>query len=165
MKIFISYSKVDSVSADIIYNELLNRDFSPWLDEKNLLPGQEWAVEIKREIEKSDFCIILLSNKSVNKRGFFHKEICKALDVLETIPENCIYIIPLRLDDCKVPEKIKKYQWVDLFSDWNSGIEKTVQAIYSQISPEKDQEKYKQKRCFEYIKTAYIRFSYSSSKA
>ena len=39
--------------------------FEPWLDEEELLPGQEWAREIPRALQTSDFILIFLSRISV----------------------------------------------------------------------------------------------------
>jgi hypothetical protein len=59
--------------------------------------------------------IVCLSETSVNKAGFVQKEIRFALDVADEQPEGRIYIIPLRLKECDVPERLKKWHWIDLF--------------------------------------------------
>ena len=45
------------------------------------------------------------------------KEIVYALDVADEQPEGTIYIIPVKLEQCSVPSRLSRYQWVDLFSD------------------------------------------------
>jgi hypothetical protein len=82
-KIFISYAKVDLPTARQIYEDLLIAGLDPWLDEKNLLPGQNWQYEIKKAIKASRFVIAILSNKSVSKRGFVQREIKLALQTLD----------------------------------------------------------------------------------
>jgi hypothetical protein len=86
-----------------------------WLDEETLLPGQDWAWEIQRAIQTSDFILIFLSRSSVAKRGYVQREMKLALDVLQELPEGTIHTIPVRLDDCEVPESFRRYQWVNLF--------------------------------------------------
>jgi len=56
-----------------------------------------------------------LSNNSINKEGYVQKEIRLALDAADEKPEETIFLIPARLEDCKVPSRLGKYQWVDLF--------------------------------------------------
>ncbi len=66
--------------------------------------------------------------------GEIHKQIRQAIDVLEEYPENDIYFIPARLDDCQIPfDELRKYQWVDLFpqSEWFNGINKILKAVGS----------------------------------
>jgi hypothetical protein len=42
-----------------------------------------------------------------------------------------IIIIPVRLNDCKIPSygSLDKIQYVDLFPDWKEGFEKILKAI------------------------------------
>jgi CheY-like chemotaxis protein len=44
------------------------------------------------------------------------KETRYALDVAEEKPEGTIFIAPVRLEECSVPERLSKYQWVDLYN-------------------------------------------------
>ena len=39
-----------------------------------------------------------------------------ALDVADEKPEGMIFLIPVRLEDCNVPSRISRYQWIDLFA-------------------------------------------------
>jgi len=41
----------------------------------------------------------------------FQKELRRSLEVAEEIPVGDIYVIPVKLDDCEVPESLKKYHW------------------------------------------------------
>jgi hypothetical protein len=87
----------------------------PWLDEKDILPGQDWELEIRKAVKNSDIVIVCLSKSSITKRGFVQKEIKLALDVADEQPEGTIFLIPLRLDDCEVPQRLRSVQWVDYF--------------------------------------------------
>jgi hypothetical protein len=53
----------------------------------------------------------------VESEGFFHKELNLALDTAEEKPEGTIFIIPIRLDICEVPQRLSQYQYVDYFGD------------------------------------------------
>jgi DNA-binding NarL/FixJ family response regulator len=66
-KIFISYAKEDFPKAYAIYEILRQKEFSPWIDSENLLPGQDWQLEIEKAVEKCNFFIACLSNISVSK--------------------------------------------------------------------------------------------------
>jgi len=79
------------------------------------MPGQDWDLEIQKAVHKSDTVVVCLSNSSITKEGYIQKEIRFALDVADEKPEGTIFLIPARLEDCSVPNRISRFQWVDLF--------------------------------------------------
>jgi hypothetical protein len=129
--IFISYAKEDTETIRLLYQKLKDIGFVPWLDEENLLPGVNWRDEIETNIEKSDFVLVCLSKKSINKQGFVQKEVVYALDVAQSMPEGKIFIIPVRLEECDIPRRLGKIQWVDLYLPGGYG--KLEMAIRSDI--------------------------------
>jgi TIR domain len=132
-RIFIAYAAEDGAAADRLYAALEERGFSPWLDRRKLLPGQNWPRRIEDAIASSDFFIACFSGKSVRKRGGFQAEIRFALDCAVRIPLDDVFLIPVRLDECKVPARIQREtQYVDLFPEWNSGFARILQIIERQ---------------------------------
>jgi len=113
--IFLSYAKEDKERVRRIYRRLIAERLNVWWDLANLLPGQEWEKVIVNTIKNAHCVIVFLSNYSVNKRGYIQKEIRVALEAAEKIPEGEIFIIPVRLDECLVPEGLTKWQWIDGF--------------------------------------------------
>jgi hypothetical protein len=63
----------------------------------------------------------------VSKRGFIQREIRVALDISLEMLESDIYLLPVRLDDCRVMENLNAHQWVDLFEE--DGWVRLVEAI------------------------------------
>ncbi len=114
--VFISYAREDQGPARDLFEFLKRSGFRPWMDKENLIPGMTWENEIERAVGKSHLQIFLLSPRSVGKRGVFQKEIRLALSKAEQMLESDISIIPIRIDDCEVPDALQKYQWVD-YSD------------------------------------------------
>ena len=49
------------------------------------------------------------------------------MDVADKQPEGTIFIIPLRLEVCDVPERLRSWQWVNLFEE--DGYERLVMAF------------------------------------
>ncbi len=84
-------------------------------------------MEIKKEVRNSDMCLICLSSKSVSKEGFVQKEISFALNVAEEKPEGTIYIVPIKLEDCDLPEKLSRWHYAEYFKD--GGYDKLLKAI------------------------------------
>lgn len=67
-------------------------------------------------MEAADIVIVFLSTTSVSKEGYIQKELRYALDIALEKPEGTIFIIPVRLDDCVIPRKIKDLQYIDFLS-------------------------------------------------
>jgi len=121
-KVFISYAREDYDFAYKLYLSLKEIGTDPWLDRKNLLPGQRWQPAIESAIQNADFFIAVLSENSIGKRGYVQKELRIGLDVLDLIPDTEIFLIPIRIENCSPANKtIKELQWVDFYPDWNEG--------------------------------------------
>ena len=95
--------------------KLKDDGFTPWLDEEDILPGQDWESEIRRAVRASHVVVVCLSESSLTKEGYVQKEIRLALDEAERKPPDTIFLIPARLEPCEVPDRLKGWQWVDLF--------------------------------------------------
>lgn len=121
-QVFVAYVKEDAEPAGRLYDALETAGFSPWMDIRKLLPGQNWPRAIEAAIEASDFFVACYSLNSVRKKGGFQAEIRYALDCARRIPLDEIFIVPVRLDRCPVPRSIQReLQYVDLFPDWARG--------------------------------------------
>lgn len=115
LKVFISYAKEDRDSALHYYDLLMQEGASPWLDEKKLLPGQNWEAEIERAFSDANVVVLLISKRSVTKRGFVQREANEAINRLRYKQPTDIYVIPLLLEPCDVPNHIAdRLQYVDL---------------------------------------------------
>jgi hypothetical protein len=118
LKVFLCHSSSDKPYVRKIYEyltELPNVD--PWLDEKKLLPGDDWQLEIENAVRTSDVVLVCLSKMSINKEGFVQKEIKYALDVADEKPAGTIFIVPLKIEECLVPKRLSQFQWLDYFAD------------------------------------------------
>jgi len=129
LRVFICHGKGDKAIARKLHESLDSLGINPWFDEENLLPGQDWELEIIKAVQESDIVLVCLSTKSVQKTGFIQKEIKLALDAADKRPEGKIFLIPVRIDDCDIPSRLKSRQWVDLFDE--RGFERLVLALKS----------------------------------
>lgn len=94
-KVFIAYVKEDAGAAALLYDVLEAAGFSPWLDARKLLPGQNWPRCIEQAIETADFFVACFSTRSVNKRGGFQAELRYALDCARRLPLEAIFLLPV----------------------------------------------------------------------
>jgi hypothetical protein len=133
--IFLSYARQNEGEALKIFNYLMSRGYDVWFDKTSLKPGQKWKPTIKVAIENASVFLALLSSESVSKRGFVQSELKTALEVLDTFPEEKIYMIPLRLDDCEVRDtRLAELHYVDLFPDFETGMAKVLTTIATSTS-------------------------------
>ena len=116
-KVFISYAHEDQSVVRSLCESLSAVGCEPWVDFKSLLPGQNWKREISSAIKHCDFFVLCLSKHSATKTGFVQKEIREALEMLELVPEGKIFLIPMRLDDCNIPESLADRHCVSLFAE------------------------------------------------
>jgi hypothetical protein len=138
-RVFIAYAKEDAEAAARLYDALEADGLKPWMDSRKLLPGQNWPRAIESGIENSDFFVACFSSASVNKRGGFQAEIRYALDCARRMPLDQIFLVPVRLNPCRVPGSIQReFQYVDLFPDWRHGIRRVVTMIGRELERRAD---------------------------
>lgn len=132
--IFISYCHEDLEFAIRLYEFLKSKKFRPWLDKKDLLPGQRWNIEITRNLKEADYIILLLSNISIKKRGYIQREFKIALDYCNEKLDDDIYIIPIKIDNCEIPDSLSQFQWIDYHSQ--NSFDQLHKALNVQINRE-----------------------------
>ena len=127
LRVFLCHASSDKARVRELRNEITAPDIEPWLDEDKLLPGHDWRLEINRAIREADVVLVCLSHNATNKQGFVQKEIRIALDVADEQPEGAIYLIPVRLEECVTPERLSRWQWVDMFQP--QGLDRLLTAL------------------------------------
>jgi formylglycine-generating enzyme required for sulfatase activity len=127
LKVFLCHASADKPTVRKLHRYLKQRGIQPWLDEVDLLPGQDWQVEIPKALQASDVILVCLSKNSVDKEGYVQKEITYALDKAMEKPEGTIFIIPAKLEDCDVPNRLSRFHWVDLTH--SDGYKRLIQSL------------------------------------
>ena len=126
-RVFLCHSSGDKPAVRRLYERLRGEGFDVWLDEKNILPGQDWDAEIRRAVRAADLVIVCLSKSSIEKAGYVQREIRMVLDLADEQPEDKIYLIPTRLEMCDVPPRLTRWHWVDLFDP--EGYDRLLSAV------------------------------------
>jgi hypothetical protein len=103
-RIFLAHAREDKLQVSKLYADLKARGLDPWLDEVDLVPGQIWKVEIPKAIRDASVFLACLSSRSVRKVGYVQNEFRLALSAFGERPPGSIYLVPVRLDDCEVPD-------------------------------------------------------------
>jgi hypothetical protein len=114
--VFLCHSSGDNEVVRGLYRRLTAAGVKCWLDEKDIRPGQKWESAIAKAIRESKYVLVCLSESSISKAGYVHREIRIALDIADSQPEDAIYLIPVRLEECEIPERLAGIQWADIFT-------------------------------------------------
>jgi formylglycine-generating enzyme required for sulfatase activity len=117
LRVFVCYASEDKSRVRELCRRLRDDGFEPWLDDEQLLPGQDWELEISAAVRSSDAVMVCLSTASVGKVGYVQKELRLVLDAAEYQPEGRIFVVPVRLEPCPVPSRLSRLQFADLFVD------------------------------------------------
>jgi hypothetical protein len=129
--IFLSYARADVAQVQELYEKLAEAGYKPWMDTKNIIGGENWQLAINRAIENADVFVAVQSSNSVNKRGAIQLELRKALEKFQEKLESDIFIIPLIIDECNIPNELKKFHWIDYRK--KDGWARLTQAIQESI--------------------------------
>ncbi len=128
LQVFLCHSSGDKAEVQAIYSRLqAEKWIYPWLDEEELLPGQDWREEIEKAVEQSHVIVVCLSPDSITKEGFVQREIRVAVDHADYMPEGTIYIIPLKLKPCEPPRKLIRWHWANYYEE--RGHERLLKAL------------------------------------
>lgn len=135
--VFVSYVRENQAQVDKLVAELQDRGISCWLDRFEILPGQRWKNAIRSAISRGAFFVACFSKDYEQKtKTYMNEELVLAIDELRQRPTDRVWFIPIKLTDCSIPDRpigagetLRSIQWIDLYTDWSSGIKKIVSVI------------------------------------
>lgn len=123
--VYISYSRKDSLIAELISRELVNNDIDIWIDKVGIEGGMNWQSEILQAINHAFAVVVLLSENSVNS-DFIRYEIGYSLG------RGDLLIIPVitgNFDFESIPSMLRAIQWLQLTPPYKESITQLVDAI------------------------------------
>lgn len=127
LKVFLCHASENKPIVQGLFDRLKADGFDPWLDSEFLLPGMDWDFEIQQAMRASDAVIVCLSEISVRKEGYVQKEIKYAQEILKEKPEGTIFLLPVQLEECKIPYGLQAVQWGKYHQP--GGYEKIVKSL------------------------------------
>src|SRR5688572_26259644 len=125
-KLFVSYSRRDSVAARKLIEAFRSIDQDVWVDWESIPPAVDWLEQIFRGIEEADAFIFMISPDSIVS------EVCKV--EINRAAQNNKRIIPIVLRDVQpkdAPENIRKLNWTFIreTDNFEEGLAKVKTAI------------------------------------
>ncbi len=109
--IFLCYGREDLVQVQQIYLRIKNAGLDPWMDKppkpyewSGVIPGNAWASVTDERLRSAKYVLAFLSSRSVEEEGYVNIELRLAAHVQTLKPANTVYLIPVLLGECKIPE-------------------------------------------------------------
>lgn len=142
--VFLSYVREDWSKVKKLHDALTAAGIPVWIDRKSIKAGARWQDSIRIAIREGDFFIVCFSsNYAERDRSYVNEEITIAIEELRQMPTNREWFIPVRLDDCRIPdrsigagESLTNIQRVDLIDDWEPGINQIIEVLRKRYAVE-----------------------------
>ena len=130
--VFLIHAHGDKKAVRKLCNCITRHNIKAWLDERELLPGQNWKREIRNAMLRSNIIIVCLSELFNKQGGYRYEELKIALEKASSLPDDEIFIIPARLENCDTPDALRHLHRVDLFEV--DGYKKLMQALKKKVA-------------------------------
>lgn len=130
---FLAYARGDSEKVRTIHDQLKKRGFMPTSDTEGFPADQDFITKTLGVLNNTELIIAFFSKFSVSKQSIVERQFNIDIEELLTkIPINQAFI-PVRLDDCKMPEILLKWR-LHYFDVFKAGeVDRLLKAIVSQI--------------------------------
>ena len=122
-KIFISYAQRDTEAANIILDRLQQAGFEPWNTPIESDSLNSIKSVIRNQIYSSDYFILLISQAAIDSAWVQYE---MEQTISNEWSQREIMVLPIKIERCKLPEYLKKFQWLDLSKDFDFGLEKMI---------------------------------------
>lgn len=126
MSVFISYNHNDSNFAERLALELTRRDIKVWKDSWRISVGDSLIQKVQDGLEGASFLCVIFSNNSLASE-WVKREITAGL--LREIEERKVLILPIVIDDCKLPLLIRDKFYADFRGDFEEGLKKLLAVL------------------------------------
>ena len=146
--VFISYVDEDSGRVDQLQRTLQAAGIPVWRDTADLWPGEDWRARIRGAITSNAlvFLACFSRNSLARSKSYQNEELVLAIGQLRQRPPERPWLIPVRLDDCEIPDRdigggrtLTSIQPVDLFGDrYDGGARRLVAAVLRILGPDAD---------------------------
>jgi hypothetical protein len=114
--IFVDYARADGERAGEILERLSAEGFKTLTDGGERAGEGGWALGDPTAFLDADFFLICLSNNAVDAKGVLLPGLKRKLDYLWRGANGQAFLIPVRLEECRVPKSLQAFECVDLFT-------------------------------------------------
>ena len=130
LQVFFAFSFKDIEFADWLAKMLQERGIRTWLATQEIKPRDDWQSKVKKSLKKSGYFLAIISNSSV-KSYWTQWEFQMAIEREKKYKSP--HVIPILIEDAKIPLYFDDRQYVDFRNCHNKGIEKIVAIIETKL--------------------------------
>ncbi len=120
-KLFFSYSRSDSTFALKLAKDLRDAGAEIWIDQLDIPAGNHWDAAVEKALNSAAYVLVILSPSSTASTN--------VMDEVSFALEAGKKIIPVLLDDCLAPFRLRRLQRIDFTTDYASGFNQLVQSL------------------------------------
>jgi hypothetical protein len=142
---FISYVREDSRRVDRLEKFLEEKGVPVWRDIHDLWPGEDWHAKIREAMAADSLAFVACfsKNSEARQRSYQRDELLLAIEQFRMRPPKRPYILPIRFDDCAIPDldigagrTLNYLHHVDLFGkQWQASAERLLEGIRHVLRP------------------------------
>lgn len=118
---FISYSRRDEEFTIRLSSRLRAEGVRVWRDRDDITAGASWDEEIDKALHGCTHVLFVASPASIGSDN--------VLDELNTALGYKKIVIPVLMETCNLPFRIRRNQWVDFRGDFEAGIRKLLKDL------------------------------------
>ncbi|MBK8782164.1 MAG: toll/interleukin-1 receptor domain-containing protein [Anaerolineales bacterium] len=107
--------KTNPLCGSCIKNSALRHGLTLGWMKKNYSQARIGTWRSEKAVEAADVILVCLSKGSITKEGYVQRELRSVLDFADYKPEGTLYIIPVRLEECEPPRRLRSWQYADYF--------------------------------------------------
>ncbi len=142
--VFISYCHENKTIVDRLCENLISRGIKVWLDRNALEPGMRWKPAIQQAIHQGTYFVACFSKESnAREQTYMSEELALAVEKLRERHFDKVWFIPVKLNECEIPDidigggaTLRDLQYVNLYEDWGTGIQRIVNVMQSACAQE-----------------------------
>jgi|GEM_PF-3439242 len=120
-KIYCSYSSSDREIVLNTVNVLKNKGLDVWFDQLDISLGERWDESVERALDESNIVLVFMSKASL--------ESSNVMDEFSIAIVEGKQIMPILIENCELPMRLKRFQYVDFANNYEAGMNQLLQAL------------------------------------
>jgi hypothetical protein len=113
-KIFFSYSRMDSPFALKLAKDLREAGADIWIDQLDIQAGSHWDSAVEKALNTAACVLVIISPFSTSSTN--------VMDEVSFALETGKKIVPVMLEECPPPFRLRRLQRIDFTKDYNTGL-------------------------------------------
>ena len=122
---FISYSQANAEFVRKLAEDLRSEGVQLWLDQLDISTDGAWDKEIEKALVNCSSIIAVISKNALTSPRFIY-QVGRAL-------EQQKHILPILIEECQIPFKLRRLQYIDFTESYNFGYSELLSVISTDV--------------------------------